>query len=218
MRPEERSLGSPLGYGSDSACAEEAGSAGSILQDQGGLATSCGFGAACGVEWELLLGTPAQSVLSGYLHDLPRACTHVLEPFFCSASEPGNVARQKCTLVMLQVRSWQRQVQTSHVGIRENSLKVAVELGLEGDLCRDESDSLLTTSMSQATQTCSCSLPMTPAPAITTIVVCSWPLGQVPVPQRPHELCSWTALGSSPSLATYQTALHRPYPCLERLV
>lgn len=34
-----------------SACAEEAGSAGSILQDQGGLATSCGFGAACGVEW-----------------------------------------------------------------------------------------------------------------------------------------------------------------------
>lgn len=76
------------------------------------------------------------------------------------------MAGQKCTLVMLQVRSWQRQVQTSHVGI--NSLKVAVELGVEGDLRRDKSDTLLTTSLSQTTQTCSCSLPMTPAPAITT--------------------------------------------------
>ena len=50
----------------------------------------------------------------------------------------------------------------------QNSLKVAVELGLEGDLHRDKSDTLLTTSLSQTTQTCSCNLPITPAPAITT--------------------------------------------------
>ena len=78
------------------------------------------------------------------------------------------MAGQKCTPVMLQVRSWQRQVWTSHVGIRENSLKVSVELGLEGDLRRDGTDSLLTTSLSQTTQTCFFNLPMTPAPATTT--------------------------------------------------
>lgn len=212
-------FGSPLGYGSDPACAEEAGLAGSILQDQGGLATSCGFGATCGVGWELLWGTPAQSVLSGHLHDLPRAGTHALEPFLCSASEAGNVAGQKCTPVMLQVRSWQRQVWTSHVGIRENSLKVAVELGLEGDLRRDGTDSLLTTSLSQTTQTCSCSLPMTPAPATTTYNGLCLAFGPGTQSHRGHLSFAvgqlWVQVPAWPLVKLY---LHRPYPCLERWV
>lgn len=32
------------------------------------------------------------------------------------------------------------------------------------------------------------------------------------VPQRPHELCSWTVLGSSPSLATFQAGFAYSLP------
>lgn len=84
------------------------------------------------MRWELLLETPAQFVLPGHLLcDLPRASAHVLEPFICSAFEAGNVAGQ--TVVMLGAMLWQRWVETSHVSIREDSLRVAVEPGLEGD-------------------------------------------------------------------------------------
>ena len=58
----------------------------------------------------------------------------MLEPFLCFAFEAGNVAGQRQTLVMLEVRLWQRWVETSHVAIREDSPKVAVEPGLEGDI------------------------------------------------------------------------------------
>lgn len=78
------------------------------------------------------------------------------------------------TVVMLRVRLWQGCMRTSRMGIREGSLKIASELGLERTyssgrqggiegafhsippMQRLVGDSLLTTSLFQTSQTCCC--------------------------------------------------------------